>query len=158
MRIVYRRLLTAAFTLTALGAWAATNVGHTIPRDPVAQLTRAAACTTSAYHVTAGESATMTVENDGGWCWADTYERRNWHILSANSVAVTYASRHGRVMVRDIENQEVRVAYQPEPGFAGRDNFTIHYDTDGSEKTFLITVFKQMPVAACQDGVWWSDR
>ena len=158
MRIAYRRLLTAALTLTALGSWAAMNVGHTIPRDSVGQLTRAAACATSAYHVMAGESATMSVENDGGWCWADTYERRNWHTLSANSVAVTQASRHGHVVVRDIENQEVRVAYQPEPGFAGRDAFTIHYDTDGSEKTFLITVIKQTPVTARQDGVWWSDR
>jgi hypothetical protein len=158
MRIAYRRLLMAALTLTALGSWAATNVGQTIPRDPVGQLTRAAACATSAYHVTPGESATMTIGNDGGWCWADTYERRNWRTLSANSVVVTNASRHGHVVVRDIENQQVRVAYQPEPGFAGRDNFTIHYDSDGSEKTFSITVFKQMPVAARQDGVWWSDR
>jgi hypothetical protein len=158
MRIAYRRLLMAAFTLTALGSWAATNVGQTIPRYQVGQLTRAAACATSAYHLMAGESATMTVGNDGGWCWADTYERRNWHTLSASSVAVSNASRHGHVVVRDIENQEVRVAYQPEPGFAGRDAFTIHYDTDGSEKTFLITVIKQTPVTARQDGVWWSDR
>jgi len=158
MRIAYRRLLMAAFTLTALGSWAATNVGQTIPRYQVGQLTRAAACATSAYHLMAGESATMTVGNDGGWCWADTYERRNWHTLSASSVAVSNASRHGHVVVRDIDNQEVRVAYQPEPGFAGRDAFTIHYDTDGSEKTFLITVIKQTPVTARQDGVWWSDR
>ena len=108
--------------------------------------------------IEAGESATMSVENDGGWCWTDTYERSNWHTLSANSVAVTNASRHGHVLVRDIENQEVRVAYQPEPGFAGRDSFSIHYGTDGSEKTFLITVFKPMSVAARRDGVRWSDR
>ena len=158
MRIAYRRLLIAAFTLTALGSWPATNVGQTFPQDPVGQLTRAAACATSAYHVTAGESATMTVGNDGGWCWVDSYERRNWHTLSANAVVVTDASRHGHVVVRDIENQEVRVAYRPEPGFAGPDNFTIHYDSDGSEKTFLITVFKQMPVAVRQDGVWRPDR
>jgi len=71
---------------------------------------------------------------------------------------MTNASRHGHVVVRDIENQEVRAAYRPEPGFAGPDNFTIHYDSDGSEKTFLITVFKQMPVAVRQDGVWRPDR
>ena len=100
----------------------------------------------------------MTVGNDGGWCWADSYERRNWHTISASSVAVTNASKHGHVVVHDIANQEVRVAYQPEPGFAGRDNFTIQYDTDGSEQTFLITVFKQIPVAAREVGVWWSDR
>jgi hypothetical protein len=158
MRIAYRRLLTAAFTLTALGSWAATNVGQTVPGVSVGNLTRATACAASAYHLMAGESATMTVENDGGWCWTDTYDRSNWHTLSANSVAVTNASRHGHVLVRDIENQEVRVAYQPEPGFAGQDSFTIHYDTDGSEKIFLITVFKQMSVAARRDGVRWSDR
>jgi hypothetical protein len=94
------------------------------------------------YHVAAGENATMTVANDGGWCWADTYQRRNWRTLSAHSVAVTSPSRHGHVLVGDIENQEVRIAYQPEPGFAGRDSFTIRYDTDDSERTFLITVAK----------------
>jgi hypothetical protein len=92
--------------------------------------------------VTVGEKATMAVENDGGWCWADTYERSNWRTLSAHSVAVTDPSRHGHVLVGDIENQEVRVAYQPEPGFVGQDRFTIHYDTNDSEKTFLITVSK----------------
>jgi hypothetical protein len=158
MRIAYRRLLTAAFSLMGIGSWAATNTGQAVSAVSVGELTRATACATSAYHVMPGESATMTVENDGGWCWADTYERRSWRTLSANSVAVTNAPGHGHVVVRDIENQEVRVAYQPEPAFAGRDSFSVHYDTDGSDRKFLVTVAKQTQVAAREHGVWWSDR
>jgi hypothetical protein len=147
MRIGYRSLFAATLMLTALVWWGATNAGQTVhsdvmKTDPVAKLTRATTCTASMYHVTAGENASMAVTNDGGWCWADTYARSNWRTLAATSVAVTHPSRHGHVLVGDIENQEVRVAYRPEPGFAGQDSFTIHYDTDDSENTFLITVSK----------------
>jgi hypothetical protein len=140
MRIKYQKLLAATFTLTALVSWTATSTGETAQAESMGKLTRATACATSAYHVTAGEDATMAVANDGGWCWADTYERSNWRTLSAHAVTVTNPSKHGHVLVGDIDNQEVRIAYQPEPGFAGQDSFTIHYDTDNSERTFLITV------------------
>jgi hypothetical protein len=134
--------LAATLTLMALVSWTATSTGETTQAEPMGHLTRAAACATSAYHVMAGENATMAVANDGGWCWADTYERTNWRTLSAHSIAVTNPPNHGHVLVGDVDNQEVRIAYQPEPGFAGQDSFTIHYNTDDSGRMFVITVSK----------------
>jgi hypothetical protein len=133
-------VVTILVFLTMLIYWAATGVGQAAVGDSIGKLTRATSCAVSAYHVMAGEDATMTVENDGGWCWVDIYERGNWRPLSASFVAVTNASKHGHVLVLDIANQEVRLAYQPDAGFAGRDSFTLHYNTDNSERTFSVTV------------------
>ena len=148
MRIGCRNVLagtlvvTTSVLLTALICMAATSGGQAVEGRLMGKLTRAASCAVSAYHVMAGENATMTVENDGGWCWADTYERGNWSHLSASSVGVTNASEHGHVLVGDIANHEIRVAYQPEAGFAGRDSFTIHYTADNSKRTFSVAVSK----------------
>jgi hypothetical protein len=140
MRIGYRSVLPATVTLMALIAWGATSARPTAQAGSVKQFVQATTCATSAYHVVAGENATMTVKNDGGWCWVDTYERSYWHALTAHGVAVTNPPKHGHVLVHDIANQEVRSAYQPEPGFAGQDSFIIHYDTDEPKKTFLVAV------------------
>jgi len=142
MRIGYRSVLATTATLVALISWGATSADPTVQADSVDKLARATACATSAYHMMAGENATMTVANDGGWCWTDTYERSYWRTLAAHYVAVTIPPKHGHVLIRDIANQEVRIAYQPEPGFAGQDSFTVHYDTDDSKKTFLVAVSK----------------
>jgi hypothetical protein len=151
MRRRYQIVLAAALALTGVVSWASTRAGVTIQTDPVDKLVSATACAVSAYHVMAGTNATMAVTNDGGWCWADTYERNNWRTLSAISAAVTNPPRHGRVLVRDIDNQEIRIAYRPEPSFGGQDSFTVHYDTDDSERTFIIAVSKPT-VIATSDG------
>ena len=148
MRIGCRNVLAATLVLTTLVFLtmlmysAAAGVGQAAAGDSMEKLTGANSCAVSAYHVMTGKDATMIVENDGGWCWADTYERGSWRRLSASSVAVTNASKHGHVLVRDIANQEVRIAYQADAGFAGRDSFTVHYNTDNSERTFSVTVLK----------------
>jgi hypothetical protein len=140
MRIGYRGLLAATFTLTALVSWGALSARQTVQVGPVDRLTRASACATSAYHVTAGDNATISVENDGGWCWTDTYERNYWRILSAYYATVTNPPKHGHVLVGDTANHEVRVAYQPNPGFAGTDSFIVHYEVNEHEQTYLVTV------------------
>jgi hypothetical protein len=142
MRRGFRNVLVVAFALTGVVAWAGTRASLTVQTDAVDKLVRSTACEVSAYHVVAGAKATMTIQNDGGWCWLDTYERTNWHTLSAVSVAVTNPPRHGRVVVRDIANQEIRIAYQPEPGFGGQDGFSIRYESDGSDKGFVVAVLK----------------
>jgi hypothetical protein len=154
MRVGYRSVLAATITLTALTgvvSWASTRAGVTVQTDAVDKLVGATACAVSAYHVMAGTNATMSVENDGGWCWVDTYERGNWRTLSAISVAVTRPPRHGRVQVRDIDNQEIRIAYQPESGFHGQDSFSIRYESEDSDKRFVIAVSKPA-VTAPSDG------
>jgi hypothetical protein len=145
MRRGFRNVLLAAFALTGVVVWAGTRVGEAVQlskTEPVDKLVRANVCVASAYHVMAGTNATMSVQNDGGWCWIDTYERSNWRTLSAISVAVTKPPRHGRGQVRDVDNQEIRIAYQPAPGFGGQDSFSIRYESEDSNKGFVVAVSK----------------
>ena len=140
MRIGYRSLLAAALTLTALISWGALSAHQTVQAESVDTLTRAGACTTSAYHVMAGANATISVENDGGWCWADIYERSYWATLSAHSTTVTSLPKHGQVLVSDTANHAVRVAYRPDPGFSGTDSFIAHYNVNDRDQAYLVTV------------------
>jgi len=150
MRRRYQTVLAITLVLAGVVSWAATRSGRadqTDPADvaqtdPAGKLIRATVCAASAYHVAPGDNATLMVENDGGWCWADTYETSHGHILFASSIAVTKPPRHGRVIVGDIDNQEVRIAYQPEPGFGGRDSFSIRYGAGDLDRTFLVAVSK----------------
>jgi hypothetical protein len=50
--------------------------------------------------------------------------------------------------VRDVDNQEIRIAYQPEPGFGGQDSFSIRYESDGSDKGFVVAVSKPATTSA----------
>jgi hypothetical protein len=145
MRRGFRNVLLAALALTGVAVWAGTRVGQAVQlskTEPADKLVKASVCVASAYHVMPGTNATMSVQNDGGWCWVDTYERSNWRTLSAISVAVTKPPRHGRVQVRDIDNQEIRIAYQPEAGFAGQDGFSIRYASKDSDQGFVVAVTK----------------
>jgi hypothetical protein len=142
MRRGYRNVLVVAFALTGVAAWAGTRAGQTVQSDAVDKLTSATACVASAYHVAPGDNATMVVKNDGGWCWADSNERSYWHIFSANSVAIAKPPKHGHVLVGDLANQNVRVAYRPEVGFAGQDSFTVHSQVNDRDLTYSVTVLR----------------
>jgi hypothetical protein len=148
MRIGYPSVLAVTATLMALIAWDATSARPTSQIEPVDRLIRATLCAASSYHVMAGTNATMSIENDGGWCWVDTYVRSDWRALSATSVVVTNPPRHGRVLVGDIDNQEVRIAYRPEPGFGGQDNFSVRYQSNDSDKGFVVVVSKPSTTSA----------
>ncbi len=138
----YRNVLTAMFILMTFVSWAAPIAGPAAQAESTDQPARASACAASAYHVTPGENATMTIKNDGGWCWADTYERSYWRILSAYDVTVIKPPKNGLVRMRDIGNQEVRVAYRPDTGFAGTDSFVVHYQVNAYDLTYSVTVSK----------------
>jgi hypothetical protein len=148
MRIGYRSLLAATLTLTALISWGALSAHQTVQAESVDTLARASACTTSAYHVMAGANATISVENDGGWCWADIYERSYWQTLSARHTTLTNPPKHGQVLVSDTGNQAVRIAYRPNPGFAGTDSFIVHYNVNDRDQSYLVTVSRQDAVPA----------
>ena len=145
MRRGYRNVLVAAFALTGVAAWAGTRAGQIGQADPVDKLTmdkltRATACVASAYHVAPGDNATITVKNDGGWCWVDSNERSYWHTFLANSVVVTKLPTHGHVLVGDLADRNVRVAYRPEAGFAGQDSFIVHSRANERDLTYSVTV------------------
>jgi hypothetical protein len=149
MKLRYWNVAAVTFILTTLVSWAAVSGARQTPQgEPVGQLTMATACTASAYHVAPGDSATMTVINDGGWCWADSSERDYWRSFSASYVTVTNPPKHGHVLVGDLANQNVRVAYQPEPGFTGQDSFNVHYRGNEHDLTFLVSVSRPLPVVA----------
>jgi len=158
MRRGYRTVLAATFILTTAVSWAATSARSTTQGEPVGKLTRAAVCSASAYHVAAGDNATITVGNNGGWCWADTSERSYWRVFSSSYVTVTNPPKHGHVLVGDLANRNIRVAYQPEPGFAGRDSFNVHYQGNDYDLTYLVTVSRPMSVALDQDGKWRLEK
>ena len=140
MRRVYRNVAAVTFVLTTLVSWTATTARQTPQGESVGKLTRATACATSAYHVAPGDNATMTITNDGGWCWADINEGSYWGRFAASYVTVTDPPKHGHVMVGDLANQNVRVAYQPEPGFAGQDSFNVHYRGTNTDLTYSVAV------------------
>lgn len=148
MRRGYRNVLVAAFALTGVASWAGTREGQAVQADPVDKLTRATVCVASAYHVAPGDNATMAVKNDGGWCWVDSNERSYWHTFLANSVAVTKPPRHGHVLVGDLADQNVRVAYRPEAGFAGQDSFIVHSRVNERDLTYSVTV-SSIDVCGC---------
>ena len=79
MRRGFRNVLLAALALTGVAVWAGTRVGQAVQlskTEPADKLVKASVCVASAYHVMPGTNATMSVQNDGGWCWVDTYDEK----------------------------------------------------------------------------------
>jgi len=148
MRLRYPKVTAATFILTTLVSWAAMSARQTPQGESVGQLTRATACAASAYHVAPGDRATISVTNDGGWCWADINEGSYWGRFAASYVTVTDPPKHGHVMVGDLANKNVRVAYQPEPGFTGRDSFNVRYRGNAYDLTYSVSVSGQVPQVA----------
>ena len=44
------------------------------------------------------------------------------------------------IIVGDLPDAKIRIAYQPELGFAGTDTFTIHYQVRDRDVIYLVTV------------------
>ena len=84
----------------------------------------------------------MIMKNDGQWCWVNsTYTRNNIH-MSGHDVTLSQSNtpKHGQVLIGDMPNFGVRVAYKPASGFVGTDNFTVHYGIIDCDLTFAVTV------------------
>lgn len=48
--------------------------------------------------------------------------------------------KHGHVLVSDVADDRIRIAYRPEPDFIGADSFTIHYQIRDQDSTYSVTV------------------
>ena len=77
---------------------------------------------------------TMAVGNDGGWCWVDaTFTQFGTLSLYDRSIPVpakltlTTAPHGGEVML-GYAGDGVRIAYRPNPGFSGPDEFHVYAD------------------------------
>ncbi len=75
--------------------------------------------------------ATMTMDNDGGWCGIATNR--------AGPGLVTAKPSHGRLHVRKV-GANTRVDYIPDRGFVGTDNFAVKLLPDGAELKVAATV------------------
>jgi len=64
--------------------------------------------------------ATISVENDGGWCAFSVQQGRAPYTVGL----VTARPQHGKVFVHSV-GDETRIDYTPAPSFAGADSFTV---------------------------------
>jgi hypothetical protein len=65
----------------------------------------------------------IIMENDGGWC-AIRYDAYYGTVPITPEMRVIEPPQHGKVVVGSLA-QELRIAYQPAPGFAGTDVFKV---------------------------------
>lgn len=77
--------------------------------------------------------ATITMNNDGAWCWMDSTETWRGRVYGP-WLTVTQPPRSGTLQIDVIEGF-TRVAYRPNPGFVGNDAFqtrsqALNYDVD----------------------------
>jgi|SRR5579871_1336176 len=131
--------LVAMFVVTA-PLWAVASSAQTSPG--MDKLTRTSRCSVAIFRFIGGQNTSSTLEmnNDGNWCWFDSYYRANNQYLSAYYVSVAIPPKHGRIQIGDIPNSKVRVAYQPAQGFVGSDSFTIHFGVADSDVAIAVNV------------------
>jgi hypothetical protein len=85
----------------------------------------------------------MTMKNDGGWCWGDIHHALKGGIMATvDYLVVASPPTHGQLLVGDVANGRVRVAYKPEPGFVGTDTFITRFRVAETQLTWLMTVSK----------------
>jgi hypothetical protein len=88
----------------------------------------------------------MILNNDGGWCWDDLtvtyqYPANGSHFpMTSHYVNVVDQPEHGHIIIQDLANYRIRIAYQPQAGFAGKDKFTVHYQVRETNVGYFVTV------------------
>jgi len=121
-------ILAAAFALTAL------LDGCAQPPAPPASTTRlyaidqqgaAKTCTASPVKLTDGQDteATLSVENDGGWCAISVVAPGNKAYAAG---LLTGQPAHGTVYVHSV-GDATRVDYTPDHGFTGADTYMVKF-------------------------------
>jgi hypothetical protein len=127
-----------AYMITATTFSSASLLAQSIPAEAADALTRAGECSVN------GRS--MTLKNDGGWCWnvvaisAPRMGKKAGITLSSNALTVASQPQHGQVAIADVEDGKVRIAYRPAAGFAGDDKFTLHNQVRAQDVTYLVSV------------------
>jgi hypothetical protein len=143
MNIRFQNRLIVTSMLAAL-VWFATGLNQSVSAQATDKLTKASECSVqgSRFHAGGTSSWTMNLKNDGGWCWTNVTYTAGKLKLSADYVTVSKDNppKHGHIVIRDLSNFSVRIAYQPDPGFVGADSFTMHFGIVESDVTLAVTV------------------
>jgi hypothetical protein len=108
---------------------------------PIDGLQRANRCTTQLsvlFQGTISPPSTMTMGNDGGWCWI-AVQVTAFGTPSASVLQMRRAPSHGQLLIGRV-GERSRVAYRPEPGFVGNDSFTVVNLTFNLERVVNVTV------------------
>ena len=115
--------------------------GHAAGDSAVANLARAGHCKSHSSRWYAGQNIAvkMRTSNDG-WCWRDTWAEQHHLYVTARDVTLLSPPHHGRVLIGDVAQRQVRVAYRPDPGFVGTDDFRLHYGIMDTVATYSVQV------------------
>jgi hypothetical protein len=80
--------------------------------------------------------ATISMSNEGGWCWAEFSVNSSPVSFSGSLTPTTFTiapetnvivpPTHGTILIGPV-NGETRLAYRPSPGFTGADEFRIKF-------------------------------
>lgn len=85
-------------------------------------------------------TATITMNNDGGWCWYNSVSTLSGTLLLVDSYVLFRPPAHGKVLLADSGKKSTRIAYKPDPGFTGTDTFDIHIKYLDLTRTYTVTV------------------
>lgn len=84
--------------------------------------------------------ATIDMNNDGGWCWMTSTESQ-WGRVYGPWLSVLRQPEYGALRI-DVTDANTRVAYRPNPGFAGTDGFKTRSQELNYEVEYRVTVTK----------------
>lgn len=82
--------------------------------------------------------ATITMNNDGGWCWMNSTESQ-WGRVYGPWLTVLRQPEFGTLQI-DVTEADTRVAYRPNPGFVGTDAFKTRSQELNYEVEYRATV------------------
>jgi len=128
----FRTLLLIAIALPpALG------LAQSVQTSDVSSLSKAAGCQGRNPNFGLSQAAlnppvsTIKMNNDGGWCWAQfAIHPYNAARPTAPETRITKSPAHGIAITGPVENgQHARLAYRPQPGFSGTDEFEISFQS-----------------------------
>ena len=120
----------------------------TVPTEETADPPKSRTClvrspTPAAYAGDVSPLATeFTMKNDGGWCWylRTTHVSNITQTFGVKMHVVSHAN-HGSVKITPLANA-TRIAYKPEPGFIGTDEFSVINDLYNIERAYKVNVTK----------------
>lgn len=85
-------------------------------------------------------NATITMNNDGNWCWMNSTESWRGRVYGP-FLAVTRPPQYGTLQIDVIEGF-TRVAYRPNPGFVGTDAFQTRSEETNAEVNYRVSVLR----------------
>jgi len=122
------------------GVSASTDAPTDLPRSRICSVSKIA-------HVAGGAQipARVTLNNDGRWCWLMLTTTLGGGAFGGPA-HVTKQPSHGEVKI-DVFQKATRIAYKPQPGFTGADEFRVVHELYNFEQQYIVTVQPDLGLA-----------